>query len=96
MPPKLPARWYMLAQLLAARMGMTHGVTGWPVSLAHSARRPQNAASKQATINKLKKNATPTINSTMRTVQRVSEFRKSFKAMPFKCGQRPEALAVEA
>jgi len=25
---KPPARWYMLVQLLAARMGMTQGVTG--------------------------------------------------------------------
>lgn len=73
----------MLAQLEAARMGMTHGVTGCPVNLAHSMRAAQTAAKTQATVSKLKKKTTPTVSITMRTVQRMAQFRKSFKRLPF-------------
>ena len=78
----------MPAQLVVARMGMTQGVTGWPVTLAHKARKPHAAASTQATVNKLKKNTAPIINITMRTVQRMVQFKKSFKTLPFHRSQR--------
>lgn len=90
MPPNPPARCAMLAQLAAPRMGMTHGVTGCPVSLAHSARNAQTAAKMQATVKRLRKNTTPTASSTRRTVQRVTAFKKSFKAMPFYAHPVPE------
>lgn len=73
----------MLAQLLAARMGITHGMTGCPVSLAHSMRNPHTEASTQATASKLRKNIAPMVSITMRTIQRVIQFKNSFKAMPF-------------
>ena len=64
-------------------MGMTQGATGWPVSLAHSMRKAHTEAKTAATASKLKKKTTPTASITMRTVQRIAQFSKSFKANPF-------------
>src|SRR5256885_15410793 len=67
-------------------MRMAQGITGWPVSLAHSALTAQTRASSAAAVSRLTKKTRPTSISRMRTAQRVRVATKSFKAKPFLAG----------